>query len=304
MNYSDNEKLEEAMNSALQSLDQLEIPEEEISMLEETRRLYQNLERDLQKWEISAKKIDLNNYDFSLKNADLEQNTEPNFRFNCLNRINVYLYKLLTKETELDARDEERRTIQMKVSLAFQIAKKYEIFLTDSQRDVINLRTRTEVDTATNNDWLPIRAPDTMKSPAKDAETSKFYENLSKEMKKKFDDLQRLVFYLNFGQHIDAIKNDKTGALPIDPTVFLFKDKETYESSIASRTAMLAVEQQNFFIDLETLFDWRESAVNQLEDEQLKLLGENEVKEIKKGEIERLKSVKKWIDEQKGEESD
>lgn len=228
----------------------------------------------------------------------------------CLRHVDVYIHNLVVTKDELREHEKDYKTIQLRLEMALKLAKKYENLLTETQQKLINSKIpespKKEVD------WLPLRAPETMKTLTKDDKALNFYQKLSKENQQKFDDLQRMIFYHWFAEQKDKLirsytvdRQDKEEeSLPKRPELLLFKDTENIESLISSRIAMLALKQQNFEVDDESLAAWRVIAIKQLDAEQNQSLGKKKVEEIEKGEVERRKAVRKWIARENGEEMD
>lgn len=219
--------------------------------------------------------------DFSVQYALLDD-TELDFKEECLKRIHHYIQKLTVTIDALDKREKDFDAIQMRLALALKLAKKYEHLLTATQQEQVNLRIPEDPMKEDEDDQLTLKVPDEIEKPPKDPTVLKFYQSLSNDKKQKFDNLHRKIFYNTFAKYKEEIirnytVNKEDASLPKRPEFLLFNDKENFESMIASRVALLALEEQFADIDDESLNSWRMTALLHLEIEQQLFLRNEQV---------------------------
>jgi hypothetical protein len=207
-------------------------------------------------------------------------------------------------QDQLKEDEENYEGIKKKLRVAFEVAYKNRSVLTQAQRDLVNRRIDADKTMiATVADWIPDRAPEEMEIPEMDPKALQFYQKLSTEDKQKFDDFRRMSFFLICGQH--KINVAKHQALPKENNrkdFLLFPGKAKRDGVLASRMAMLALKQKQLLMfDEQNVADFLNKALEQFEKEHKPILEAEQVREIKKQEIERRR---RNFQRQKGNEFD
>lgn len=279
---------EQAINAAIQCEAISQEAEQKMTLLEETREMFINLESEFKY--LTAH----NPEDYAQEDKDA-----------AFHNISVLIHNLAVTKDELNEHEQDCKMIQIRLSLAFKLAKKYEHLLAKAQQTLINARIQLKQPAVVNKPIMKPWAPEVMHIPEKDPKALQFYEQLSQENKKKFDDLHRRVFYQEFGGAVEDLKrsykenrgNKEDHQLPNHPKLLVFDDKMNLESLIASRMVILAF-QENVEVNDESLNALREAAVKQLEVEHMKILKAKNVED--KNETQRQGNVQRWKIRQKG----
>lgn len=231
---------------------------------------------------------------------------DPKDEAAALEEIDICLKNLNITRNALNEKDEDYKSIMLRLQIAFKIAKENEHLLTEAQRQLVDVRIQEENQTTTSiDDWLPIQVPDTSVMPTKDEIALSFYEKLSEENKVKFDKLHRFLFYCSFAHHIEVFQkeihhpdNTFDHPFPRNPECIIFSEKGKFDSLLTSRMAILALKAKRFVIDKDTFIPIRSTAIQQLEEEQMKALGNENVQQFIEGEVELRNSVDEWITQQ------